>query len=149
MFAKVKIMRKILLIISMTLIVLLSACGNSLEGGGQNTPSITPKSESEAAPEGSVSFEILNNSGGDIYEVFVAKAESGEFGEDLLKEKIIKVNEAMSIYIMPIEYVQYYDIKALREDGEYYTWLNVPLGDKPAKVILGLSSEEGPVFTTE
>ena len=53
----------------------------------------------------------------------------------------------MSVYIMPIENAQYYDIKVLREDGEYYTWLNVPVGTfKKINLSLG---DEGPEFTTE
>ena len=142
-------MKRILLVMSIALIVVISGCGGNTQKDKKNTPDITPKSEAENAPEGSFVFEILNSSGGDIYEVYVAEAETDEFGEDLLKEKIIKTDEAMDVYIMPVEYVQYYDIKALREDGNYYTWLNVPLGDKPGKVVLSLSTEEGPLFTTE
>ena len=48
---------------------------------------------------------------------------------------------------MPIENAQYYDIKVLREDGEYYTWLNVPIGTF-SKINLALG-DEGPEFTTE
>lgn len=140
-------MKKHICILFAVLILLCSGCSGNVGFGIKPTPSIVPKSESEVPPEGAVSFEIVNKSGGDIYEAFVADADSKEFGEDILKEKIIKVDESMNVYIMPLENVTYYDIKVLREDGEYYTWLNVPIGTfKKINLLLGY---EGPEFTTE
>jgi len=131
----------------LALLMLCSGCSGQIGFGTSPNPSIIPKSESEEVPEGAVQFEIANTSGGDIYEAFVADADTKEFGADILKEKIIKTGESMSVYIMPIENIQYYDIKVLREDGEYYTWLNVPIGTFK-KINLSLGAE-GPEFTTE
>lgn len=140
-------MKKYFSVFFAVIILLLSGCSANLGFGAEPTPSIVPKSDSGVVPEGAIAFEIVNGSGGDIYEAFVADADTKEFGADILKEKIIKSGESMSVYIMPIENAQYYDIKVLREDGEYYTWLNVPVGTfKKINLALG---DEGPEFTTE
>lgn len=141
------IMRKIVFVLLSAFVLVLCACGSGEGGQGEQAPSIVPKSEAEAAPEGSVSFEIKNATGGDIYEAYVAVAETEEFGSDILKERIIKADDSMSVYILPTENAQYYDLKVLREDGDFYTWLNVPVGTfEKLNLMLG---DEGPEFTVE
>ena len=140
-------MKKIIFAIIMIFVLTLCGCGGG-SGEGAPTPSILPKSEAEAIPEGSISFEIKNESGGDIYEAYIAASETDMFGEDLLKERIIKDGDSMNVHFMPTENVQYYDLKVLREDGQFYTWLNVP-APTIKKINLLISSDEGPLFTTE
>lgn len=140
-------MKKIIFVLLAGLMLMLGACGSGGNGQGESAPSIVPKSEAEAPPEGSVSFEIKNATGGDIYEAYVAVAETEEFDSDILKERIIKADDSMSVYILPTEDVQYYDLKVLREDGNFYTWLNVPIGTfEKINLMLG---DEGPEFTVE
>lgn len=140
-------MKNYIFAIMMVVVLLCAACGRGLGEGAVPSPSIIPKSESEAIPEGAIEFELINATGGDIYEIYVSKAEVLEYGEDLLKERIVKADDSIKIYFMPIENVQYYDLKVLREDGDYYTWLNVPMGTF-GKINLTIG-DEGPVFTVE
>lgn len=140
-------MKKNIFILLSIFMLALCACAGD---GGENSeavPSIVPKSEAEAVPEGSVSFDIKNSTGGDIYEAYIAAAETEEFGEDILKTRIIKNGDSMSVYFMPLEDIQYYDLKVLREDGNFYTWLNVPAGTFE-KIELTIS-DEGPQFVAE
>ena len=140
-------MRKIIFVLLSAFVLILCACGSGEGERGEQAPSIVPKSEAEAAPEGSVSFEIKNATGGDIYEAYIAVAETEEVGSDLLKERIIKTDDSMSVYILPTDNAQYYDLKVLREDGDFYTWLNVPVGTfEKLNLMLG---DEGPEFTVE
>lgn len=127
-------------------LVLFTGCANNTTQTAETpSPSIVPKSESSAIPEGSVAFTVINSSGGDIYEMYVSVAMEESFGSDLLADRIIKANDKMTVYAVPTEGVEYYDLKVLREDGDFYTWLNVPIG-KFSEIDISIG-DAGPEFT--
>ena len=139
-------MKKTIIAFLLISLVFLTGCaGGTNQTSDKPTPSIVPKSESAEIPEGSASFTVINSSGGDIYEMYVSAAMEDSFGSDILADRIIKANDKMTVYTMPAEGVEYYDLKVLREDGEYYTWLNVPIG-KFSDIDIKLG-DNGPEFT--
>jgi len=79
--------------------------------------------------------------------MYLSPAEEDNYCEDILGDRIIKQNDKMQVHFMPTEDVEYYDLKAMREDGDYYIWLNVPAGTfKDIDLTIG---SEGPEFTVK
>ena len=140
-------MRKIgLALLSAALI--LCACGKQAEVlPPMPEEGVKPMSEVLDAPEGSILFNIRNNIGEDIYEIRIAPSETDEYGEDILKSKILKVSESADVAFLPSDDSEYRDLRVLGESGNYYIWYNIQFGTF-SEITLEMGSN-GPIFTTD
>ncbi|MBQ7717871.1 MAG: hypothetical protein IJT38_01035 [Clostridia bacterium] len=138
-------MKKAVLTILFAAIV-LCACGKQPDVLPQPEEGVKPMSEALNAPEGSVMFTIKNNIGGDIYEIRIAPSETDEYGEDILKNKILKSTESAEVSFLPSSSTAYYDLRVLGESGNYYIWYNIQFGNF-SEITLEIG-DNGPVFST-
>jgi hypothetical protein len=129
------------------------ACGGDGGGGGEtpppaatvppeepptmmptNTPKAAPPTE---VPEGA-SIEITNESGVDVYYVFIAPAKSDDWGEDWLGDTIIVDGETHTIHGIP---EGFYDVMAADENHEQIeVYWDVELEGELTWSITGLSA---------
>ena len=107
---------------------------------------VKPLSDVLEAEEGSVIFKVRNEIGADIYEMKISPSGQEEYGADVLKTKILKATESIDVAFLPPDTYQYWDIRVLTENGNYYTWLNVEIGTF-SEITLEIG-DEGPVFVT-
>ena len=91
-------------------------------------------------------YNIKNNIGADIYEIKIAPSGIDEYSEDVLKNKILKMSDSISVAFLPPDTYQYWDIQVLTENGNYYTWFNAEIGTFN-EITLEIG-DDGPVFET-
>ena len=127
--------------------LLLCSCGKTQEVLPQAPKEgVKPMSDAYDAPEGSVLFNIKNSIGEDIYEVRIAPSGTEEFGDDILKNKILKADDVAKVAFVAPDAYTYWDIRVLGESGNYYKWYNAQVGTF-YEITLQIG-ENGPVFST-
>lgn len=130
-------------------VFVLCACGKKQDTdlpAEDPTAAVKPLSDVLEAEEGSIIFSIKNNIGADIYEVKIAPSGLDEYSGDVLKNKILKMSDSISVAFLPPDTYQYWDIRVLTENGNYYTWFNAELGTFN-EITLEIG-DDGPVFET-
>ena len=135
-------------LVLLCVVMILSSCAKPKEPLLPPTPTDTVKPASEVldVPEGSVLFKVRNNIGADIYEIKIAPSGEEEYGEDILKSKILKMSESAEVSFLPTDSYSYWDLRALTENGNYYIWFNIQFGTFD-EITLEIG-DDGPVFTT-
>ena len=129
---------------------LLCGCGRKQTAdfpAEDSSAAVKPLSDVLEAEEGSIVFDVRNNIGADIYEMKIAPSGIDEYGEDILKSKILKMSESLSVAFLPPDTYEYWDIRVLTENGNYYTWFNVQFGTFN-EIVLEIG-DDGPVFETK
>ncbi len=89
----------------------------------------TVLAQSLSAIEGS--FEIINETGFDIYYVYVSKVADDSWGEDELGDDVIANGETYQFYVEDPEYTKF-DIRVEDLDGDFYTIPGVDLASQTA-----------------
>ena len=77
---------------------------------------------------------IVNDTGFDIYYLYVSPSSSGSWGEDVLGDSILDDGRRFSSSLAEEE--DLYDIRAIDEDGDTYTIFNVNLREGPYTITL-------------
>lgn len=141
-------MKKFLFVL-LCISLVLCGCGkkqNADMPAEDSSAAVKPLSDVLEAAEGSIVFKVKNNIGADIYEMKIAPSGVDEYGDDILKSKILKMSESMGVAFLPPDTYEYWDIRVLTENGNYYTWFNVQFGTFN-EITLEIG-DEGPVFET-
>ncbi|RKX79798.1 MAG: hypothetical protein DRP60_04110 [Spirochaetes bacterium] len=76
-------------------------------------------------------FEIINETGFDIYYVYVSKVADDSWGEDELGDDVIANGETYQFYVEDPEYTKF-DIRVEDLDGDFYTIPGVDLASQTA-----------------
>lgn len=92
-------------------------------------------------------FTLVNETGFDIYSVYLSPSESSEWGDDVLDMDILENNNSVEIQFSPFEDAEFWDLKAVDEDGAEVVWEGI----EPAVILqITISMEEGePVANIE
>ena len=102
-----------------------------------NTPKAPAPTEAPEAPEG-ISIEITNESGQDIWYVFLSPSKADDWGDDWLDDVIIREGETHTIYGIT---EGIYDVKATDEDNEQIeVFWSVDLNEDLTWHVSGLAS---------
>jgi hypothetical protein len=140
-----KNIRRILLA-GVVLALVVLACGPSgetpapeMEPTVEVKPTLPPVDTPAPAPQGAT-LEIINNSGTELWYVYLSPGQADQWGEDWLGDHRIGDGETYVIEGIP---EGTYDVKAEDENQEVVeTWWNVDLGGKVTWTIVGLGSLE-------
>jgi len=102
-------------------------------------PLDTPTPASAPAPQGAT-IEIINNSGAELWHLYLSPSQADQWGEDWLGDHTIEDGETYAIEGIP---VGTYDVKAEDVNQEVVeVWWNVDLEGKMTWTVVGLSSLE-------
>lgn len=141
----VKRLRPILLATSVLVLVVL-ACGSSgetptleVQPTPEVKPTLPPADTPTPAPQGAT-LEITNDSGTEVWYVYLSPSKADQWGEDWLEENVIGDGETYSIAGIP---AGTYDVKAEDENQEVIeVWWDVDLEGETTWTIVGLASFE-------
>ncbi len=67
-------------------------------------------------------FTIVNNTGVDIYEVYVSPSDTEEWGDDIMEEDILEAGASVDVTFEPGEESEYWDIMVTDGDGNAIYW---------------------------
>jgi hypothetical protein len=84
------------------------------------------------------SIRIINNTGYDIYFLYVSSSEDDEWGEDILGEKVLEDGMTFTYRLpQPLSRASVYDFMAEDEDGDMYTKMEISVGNN-ARIVFTL-----------
>jgi hypothetical protein len=76
------------------------------------------------------SIKIINNTGYDIYFLYVSSSDDDEWGEDVLGEEVLEDGMTFTYRLpQPLSRVSLYDFMAEDEDGDTYTKMEVSVSN--------------------
>jgi hypothetical protein len=77
---------------------------------------------SPLAAQGQQDFTLVNRTGYDINEVYVAPSASDDWEEDVMGRDILEAGQSVDIGFSPKEKTCIYDVKVVYTDGEEAQW---------------------------
>jgi hypothetical protein len=79
------------------------------------------------AQAANLDFELVNNTGVDIYEIYVGPSDQEEWGDDILEENVLVDGDSLQIEFEPEEEAELWDLMIKDEQGNAIYWLELDL----------------------
>ncbi len=76
----------------------------------------------EASAQGRQDFTLVNQTGVEIYALYVTPHSAKDWGEDVLGVDTLSAGDEVDIFFSPKERAKYWDIRIEDEDGNYIEW---------------------------
>lgn len=76
----------------------------------------------EASAQGRQDFTLVNQTGVEIYALYVTPHNAKDWGEDVLGVDTLSAGDEVDIFFSPRERAKYWDIRIEDEDGNYIEW---------------------------
>ena len=92
-----------------------------------NLNQITPSSESGSEAKRKQSFTLVNQTGGDIFKVFISPHSANDWQDDLLARNIQIDGESVTIRFQRPEKNAMWDLRVENRAGQYLEWENLNL----------------------
>ncbi|WP_294156279.1 hypothetical protein [uncultured Clostridium sp.] len=129
-----KIKLTALIIASVLCVGVLIGCGGS---SSETTPSTTSSDSTNSTSSTDTQstdnqiytqdFTLINNTGVEIYELYVSPHSENDWGEDVLTVDTLPTEQNVEIKFTPQEQSQYWDIMIKDQEGTSITWENIDL----------------------
>lgn len=78
--------------------------------------------KTEASAQGRQDFTLVNQTGVEIYALYVTPHSAKDWGEDVLGVDTLSAGDEVDIFFSPKERAKYWDIRIEDEDGNYIEW---------------------------
>ncbi|MGA1530314.1 MAG: argininosuccinate lyase [Kiritimatiellia bacterium] len=72
-------------------------------------------------------FELANETGVDIYEIYISPSEMDEWGDDILEDDILEDGDVLDVSFDPYEESELWDIMVVDGDGNAIYWTGLDL----------------------
>lgn len=76
----------------------------------------------EASAQGRQDFTLVNQTGVEIYALYVTPHSAKDWGEDVLGVDTLSAGDEVEIFFSPKERAKYWDIRIEDEDGNFIEW---------------------------
>ena len=96
---------------------------------------------------GDQDFTLVNETGVDIYGVYVSPSGNDEWGDDIMEEDVLEDGQSVEITFTTEESAQYWDLMVEDYEGNTITWTDIDLLTI-SKLILSLDGDK-PTATWE
>ena len=88
---------------------------------------LVPRADAPAYAQGMQDFTLHNETGVEIYELYVSPHATNEWEEDVLGEDTLPVGEEMEIHFSRSESAELWDLKVVDSEGDGIEWANINL----------------------
>ena len=109
-------MKKMILSLTVTMFMAGLFCFSAITTEAKNLNSFAPFFP------GAQDFELVNNTGVEIYALYVTPHNAKEWGDDILGVDTLPAGESVDITFAPKEKVKYWDLRVEDKDGNFIEW---------------------------